>query len=324
MGETAFELEKVSKTYHLWRRLRRIPVAGVRDVSLAVPRGMIFGLLGLNGAGKTTAMKLLVGLLRPDSGTVRVLGGSVEDPRIRGRLGYLPEMPYLPQMMTARGLLRHYGRMSGLAGRHLETRVDNALATSGLAARGDEPLRHFSKGMLQRVAMAQVLLHGPEVIFVDEPMSGLDPRGIAEMRATLEALRVSGVTVCLNSHQIAEVERLCDRIGVMAGGRIVREGAVGELLALARFRRYRIILLSRRSAARRVSPVREAGKTGGWCIGEREATEAELPRVLAAERKKGSRILQILAREGSLEEVVLETIASAGRGGSAAPGRTRR
>jgi len=300
MNAPAFELDKVSKTYHLWRRLRRTPVAGISGVSLAVPRGIIFGLLGLNGSGKTTTMKVLVGLLRPDSGQVRVLGGRVDDPAVRARMGFLPELPYLPQMLTARELLMHYGRMSGLSGRHLRNRVQSALEMSGIEKRSGDPVKFFSKGMLQRAAMAQVLLHGPEVVFVDEPLSGLDPKGISEMREILEGLRRNGVTVCLNSHQISEVERLCDRVAIMAGGRMVREGAVGELLALAGVRRYRVVVLSK--------PVRGAS---GWKIEERDVAEPGLAALLAKERRQGARILQILALQGSLEEVVLETIENA-------------
>jgi len=300
MNTPAFELDKVSKTYHLWRRLRRTPVAGVTGVSLSVPRGIIFGLLGLNGAGKTTAMKLLVGLLRPDSGQVRVLGAPVDDPRVRARIGFLPEMPYLPQTLTARELLMHYGRISGLSGRHLANRVESALEKAGIAKRAGDPVRYFSKGMLQRAAMAQVLLHGPEVVFVDEPLSGLDPLGISEMREILEGLRREGVTVCLNSHQISEVERVCDRVGIMVGGRLAREGAVGELLAQAGSRRYRVVILAR--------PVR-GGKE--WKMEEKEASEAGLAALLAGERRRGGRILQILALQGSLEEVVLKTIRNA-------------
>ena len=300
-GKTsAFELHKVTKTYHLWRRLKRTPVAGLKDVSFSVPKGIIFGLLGLNGAGKTTTMKLLVGLLRPDSGQVRVLGGPVSDPSIRARMGFLPEMPYLPQMLTARELLMHYGRMSGLSGRHLANRVEAALEKAGISARSGDPVRFFSKGMLQRAAMAQVLLHGPEVVFVDEPMSGLDPQGISEMRSILEGLRREGVTVCLNSHQIPEVERLCDRIGIMAGGRLVREATVGELLALAGSRRYRVVSLAR-----------VPGAGPGWRIAEKDVAESGLAPFLAAERRRKTRILQILAMQGSLEEVVLETIRNA-------------
>ena len=300
MNSPAFELNKVSKTYHLWRRLRRTPVAGVSGISLSVPRGIIFGLLGLNGAGKTTTMKLLVGLLRPDSGQVRVLGGPVSDPAVRARTGFLPELPYLPQMLTARELLKHYGRLSGLSGRHLVNRVESALVKAGIAKRSSEPLKLFSKGMLQRAAMAQVLLHNPEVVFVDEPLSGLDPLGISEMRGILEGLRDEGVTVCLNSHQISEVERLCDRIGIMADGRMVREGAVGELLALAGSRRYRVVILAKPSRG-----------SQAWRIEEKEVAEAGLAVLLAGERRRGARIMQILAVQGSLEEVVLETIKNA-------------
>jgi ABC-2 type transport system ATP-binding protein len=234
MPAPAFALDRVSRSYVVWRRLRRTVVPGVRDLTLSVPRGIIFGLLGLNGAGKTTTMKLLVGLLRPDRGRVSVLGGSVDDPAVRGRLGFLPEFPYLPLQLGAADLLAHYGRMSGLAGRHLDNRVAAVLALVGLDRGRREPLRTFSKGMLQRVAMAQALLHGPEAICVDEPMSGLDPAGVREMRDLLLRLRADGITILVNSHQIAEVERICDRVGMLAGGRLVREGAVSALVGRGR------------------------------------------------------------------------------------------
>lgn len=301
MSELAFELQRVSKTYHIWRWLRKIPRIGVRDVSLAVPRGVIFGLLGLNGAGKTTAMKLLVGLLEPDAGQVRVLGGELSDPRIRARIGFLPELPYLPQQFTADGLLKAYGQMCGLSGRNLDTLKAKALELVGLDSSRKESLQYFSKGMRQRVAMAQVLLHEPDAVFVDEPMSGLDPLGMREMRRVLLNLKASGVTVCLNSHQIPEVERLCDRVGVMSNGRIVLEGAVGELLALASARRYRLTLLV---PDRRGVP----GSARGWSIQEVDVGERQLAATLAAQRKRGARALQILAVEGSLEEVMLQSV----------------
>ena len=296
----AFELRNVNKTYHVWRALRRTVQVGVRDLTLAVPRGVVFGLLGLNGAGKTTAMRLLVGLLRPDAGEVSVLGGRVSDPAIRARIGYLPEMPYLPPQLSAPGLLRAYGRMNGLSGRRLDERVSRAMELAGVDPRRTDPLRFFSKGMRQRVAMAQVLLHEPEVVFVDEPMSGLDPRGIWEMRELLLNLKSAGMTVCLNSHQISEVERLCDRVGVMAGGRLVREAAVGEILSLAGSRRYRVTIL--------------VPSGDGHGIEDLEVEEADLEQTLAARRAGGARVLQILARQGSLEAALLKAIDEAGGG----------
>ncbi|MEK7767703.1 MAG: ABC transporter ATP-binding protein [bacterium] len=232
MTDAAFSLTSASKGYDVWRRLRRTRARGVDGVTLAVPRGCVFALLGLNGAGKTTAMRLLVGLLRPDRGTVRVLGGDpAADPAIRARIGYLPELPYLPRQMTGRALLRHYGRMSGLAGRPLSNRVERALELTGIRERAGDPLHLCSKGQVQRVAMAQALLHEPDVLFLDEPLSGLDPRGIAEMRDLIARLKAAGATVCVNSHQIAEVERICDRAGILAEGRLAAEGSLGELRA---------------------------------------------------------------------------------------------
>lgn len=295
----AFELSAVTKSYRIWRRLRPAIVPGIRDVSLAVPRGTIFGLLGLNGAGKTTTMKLLVGILSPEAGAVRVLGDAVADPRVRARLGYLPELPYLPLQLRARELLAHYGRMTGLAGAALARAIDRSLEITRLDRRHREPLRTYSKGMLQRVAMAQAILHDPAVVFADEPMSGLDPEGLREMRLLLLDLKAAGVTVCLNSHQIPEVERVCDRIGILVAGRLVREGGVGEMLAEAGDRRYRVTVLA-------------AAPGGGWRAEDFETPEAGLADALAARRAKGERVLQILAQRGSLEEILLETIRGAG------------
>lgn len=297
----AFRLKRVSKKYHVWRRLRRIPQGGVTDVSLAVDPGMIFGLLGLNGAGKTTTMRLLVGLLRPDEGSVEVLGGPVTDPAVRRRIGYVPEMPYLPQQLNAAGLLRRYGAMSGMGGRYLSNRVAAVLETVGMEKAAREPIRLFSKGMLQRCAVAQALLHGPEILFADEPMSGLDPEGVREMRELMLRLKSQGVTVVLNSHQIAEVERLCDRVGIMSKGRLVREGAVGEMLTLAKTRVYRLTVLWPKARGRR-------GKGKGWRIEDLTVREQELAGALAAQRKRGGRVLQIIAQRGSLEEVLVETV----------------
>jgi ABC-2 type transport system ATP-binding protein len=239
-----------------------------------------------------------VGLLRPDAGTVRVLGGSPADPATRARIGFLPEFPYLPLQLDARTLLTAYGRMSGLAGRHLENRVQAVLERIALRGREREPLREFSKGMLQRVAMGQVLLHEPDIVFADEPLSGLDPRGIREMRELLLELKADGLTVVLNSHQISEVERVCDRVGVMVDGRLVRSSPTGELLAAAKVRRYRVTILARVQA--------------GWRAEDLEIGESGLPALLSRQRARGARILQILAVQGSLEEALLETIRHAG------------
>jgi len=311
----AVELEHVSKAYVIWRRLRRRLGRGVHDVSLTVPRGVIYGLLGLNGAGKTTTMKMLVCLLRPDAGRIRVLGGEPAEPGTRARMGFLPELPYLPLQLDARTVLTAYGRMSGLAGRHLDNRVGAVLERTGLAGRDREPLREFSKGMLQRTAMAQVLLHDPEIVFADEPLSGLDPKGIREMRELLLNLKAAGLTVILNSHQISEVERVCDRVGVMVDGRLVRSGSTGELLASATVRRYRVTVLARS----RNAPSSPAGHGSAWRTEDFETDERGLAPALARQRARGARILQILAIQGSLEEALLETIRGAGAAPRPAP-----
>jgi len=295
----AFELSAVSKDYKVWRRLRATSRPAVRDFTLRVPRGIIFGLLGLNGAGKTTVMKLLSGILRPDRGTVTVLGHAAAEPAARARVGFLPEFPYLPLQLKARELLGLYGRLAGLSGRHLDNEVGRVMALTGADDARPDPLRFLSKGQLQRVAMAQVFLGRPEVIFIDEPMSGLDPRGVSEMRSLVIDLRNRGVTVFLSSHQVTEVERVCDRVGIMSAGRLVREGTVGELLALAGEHTYRVTALER-------------GREGRWAVEDAVLDEAALAGRLDEVRRGGGRVLRITAQHGTLEEVMLGLVAGGG------------
>ncbi|HUE75433.1 MAG TPA: ABC transporter ATP-binding protein [Chloroflexota bacterium] len=198
----------------------------LHDLSLAVPRGQLFGFLGPNGAGKTTAIKILVGLMRPTSGSVRVLGGSPEDPDIRRRVGYLPEHFRFYDWLTIRELLDYHGRLSGLAKSRRIRRIDETLKLVGLAGREQTRLGHCSKGMQQRAGLAQALLHEPDLVLLDEPSSALDPLGRREVRDVMKALKMSGVTVFLNSHLLSEVEMICDNVSIVDQGRVVRSGSL--------------------------------------------------------------------------------------------------
>ena len=195
----------------------------VSDLSLAVGEGEIFGFLGPNGAGKTTAVKMLLALVAPTSGTARVLGAPLGDRAARARIGFLPEHFRFHETLTATELLRFHGRLYGLRGVSLDARVDRLLTRVDLVDAADRPLRGYSKGMLQRVGLAQALLNDPRLVFLDEPTSGLDPLGRLLVRGIIDELRADGATVFLNSHLLGEVEATCDRVVFVKRGRVVEE-----------------------------------------------------------------------------------------------------
>ena len=195
----------------------------VSDLSLQVGEGEIFGFLGPNGAGKTTAIKMLLALVAPTSGTGRVLGAPLGDRAARARIGFLPEHFRFHEALTASELLRFHGRLYGLRGVSLDARVDRLLTRVDLVDAADRPLRGYSKGMLQRVGLAQALLNDPRLVFLDEPTSGLDPLGRLLVRSIIDELRADGVAVFLNSHLLGEVEATCDRVAFVKRGRVVEE-----------------------------------------------------------------------------------------------------
>ena len=216
------------ETQALSKRYRGRPV--VDGLSLTVNRGEVFGFLGPNGAGKSTTVKMLLGLVRPSDGRLQVLGGSVHDPATRRRVGFLPEQFRFQTWMTGREFLTFHGRLSGLSGRAVAARIPEVLGLVGLEGRGHETLSGYSKGMLQRVGLAQAILHRPELVFLDEPTSALDPIGRVEVREIIEGLRRDGVAVFLNSHLLSEVEAVSDRVAFVDRGRVLRAGTLDELL----------------------------------------------------------------------------------------------
>jgi ABC-2 type transport system ATP-binding protein len=205
--------------------LRRVfgSTVAVSDLSLRVAEGEIFGFLGPNGAGKTTAIKMLLALVKPTSGTGRVMGAPLGDRAARARIGFLPEHFRFHETLTAIELLRFHGRLYGLRGASLDARIDRLLTRVDLVDAADRPLRGYSKGMLQRVGLAQALLNDPRLVFLDEPTSGLDPLGRLLVRGVIEELRADGATVFLNSHLLGEVEATCDRVVFVKAGRVIEE-----------------------------------------------------------------------------------------------------
>ena len=199
----------------------------VDDLSLTVGPGEIFGFLGPNGAGKTTSIKILLALVTPDEGEGEVLGAPIGSREARARIGFLPEHCRFHDSLTARELVRFHGRLHGMRGQALETRIDQLLSRVDMLDAADRPLRGYSKGMLQRAGLAQALVNDPKVVFLDEPTSGLDPLGRLLVRDILGELRSNGVSVFLNSHLLGEVEATCDRVAFVKQGRVVHQLTLG-------------------------------------------------------------------------------------------------
>ena len=205
------------------------PVVAVAGVNLSVAEGEVFGFIGPNGAGKTTTVKILLGLVHATSGRAQVLECAPGDPRVMGRIGFLPEHFRFHPWLTAAGFLDVHGRLYGLTTDQRRERIPRLLGRVGLADRANARLAEFSKGMLQRIGLAQALLNDPDLVFLDEPTSGLDPVGRYEVRDLIRELRNAGATVFLNSHFLSEVEVTCDRIAIVKSGRVVRTGRLDEL-----------------------------------------------------------------------------------------------
>lgn len=224
----AIEILDLEKTYLVGFWHKR-PKLALRPLRLRVEEGEVFGFLGPNGAGKTTTLKLLMGLVFPTAGTARLLGKELDDPAVRSQIGFLPEQPYFYDHLTARELLNYYGQLSGVPARGRSVRVEEMLERVGLRDSANVQLRRFSKGMLQRVGLAQAILHDPKLVFLDEPMSGLDPMGRREVRDLIQQLRSEGKTVFFSTHILSDAEALCDRVAVIHQGELRGVGAIADL-----------------------------------------------------------------------------------------------
>lgn len=221
MAEAAVRVSRLCKRYPR--------VEALKEVSLAVQPGMIYGLLGRNGAGKTTLVKILLGIVRPTSGEAALLGRPCHDPSVRKRVGYLPEDHRLPEYHTGSSILMTSGLLHGMTRQAIRERSAELLETVGLKEWASARIGSFSKGMRQRLALAQAMLHDPELIFLDEPTDGVDPVGRREIRDTILRLKDRNRTVFINSHLLSEVEVTCDRVAILESGRLVREGDIAEM-----------------------------------------------------------------------------------------------
>lgn len=205
-------------------------VKAVRGLSLSVQAGEVYGFLGPNGAGKTTTLKMLMGLVKPTAGTAQIMGAPLGDRGARARIGYLPEHPYFYEHLKPEEFLHFYGRLYGLSGQTLKRRAAELVDKVGLGYARTRTLRKFSKGMVQRLGLAQTLINDPDLVILDEPMSGLDPMGRKTVRDLIFELKDQGKTVFFSSHILQDVEMVCDRVGILKSGKLIREGHLSELL----------------------------------------------------------------------------------------------
>jgi ABC-2 type transport system ATP-binding protein len=202
----------------------------LHPLDLEVEEGETFGLIGPNGAGKTTTLKLLMGLVFPTGGEARILGRPIGDPEVKRRIGYLPEQPYFYDYLTGRELLNYFGQLFGLSRQERDARSRELLEIVGICEAADVPLRKYSKGMTQRLGIAQALVNRPRLVFLDEPMSGLDPLGRRDMAHLIRHLRDSGVTVFFCSHILSDVEQLCDRVAILNRGKLIEAGRLSAII----------------------------------------------------------------------------------------------
>jgi len=308
----ALELRGLEKAYRIGH-LRPVKRPILKGLDLAVPRGGIFGYLGPNGSGKTTTLKLVVGLLRADAGTVTVLGLPASSRDWRYRVGYLPENPYLYDYLTAREYLEYVGRLFGLPAAERSSRAGRLLREVGMERSADVALRRVSKGMLQRVGIAQALVNDPELVILDEPMSGLDPIGRHMVRQMILRLKDAGKTIFFSTHILSDAEVLCDRVAMLRDGRVVTAGRLDEILApdVAHME-----VLVGGLEPRHLAELRDALHVRP--VGERallHVPEASLAEVVRTVQQARGRILSVQPARQSLEEIfVRETGPSAGGG----------
>ncbi|HEV8188044.1 MAG TPA: ABC transporter ATP-binding protein [Pyrinomonadaceae bacterium] len=301
------EITNLTKDYEVgfWRKRR---VRALDGLSLSVDHGQIFGFLGANGAGKTTTLKLLMRLIFPTTGSARILGHDIGDVSMHQRIGYLPENPYFYDYLTAREFLEYCAEIFGLRAAERKKRSADLLARVRLdEKRWDTQLRKFSKGMLQRVGLAQSLVNDPEIVFLDEPMSGLDPVGRREVRDLIASLRDEGKTVFMCSHILSDIEVLCDRVAILKKGKLAQVGYLDELRQTTEGpNRMEVIAtgtdvdqLKRHLPETEISPTPRGLRIE---IG----SENEIERVLAALRKAGGKIVSVQPIKQSLEELFLD------------------
>ena len=304
------EIENLTKDYEVgfWKKKK---VRALDNLTLQVESGQIFGFLGGNGAGKTTTIKILMSLLFPSSGTAKILGRDISDVKMHASIGYCPENPYFYDYLTARELMMYFGELFGFDVAKRKQKTEELLTKVGLEEISwNKQLRKFSKGMLQRVGLAQSLINEPEIVFMDEPMSGLDPIGRREVRELIAELREKGTTIFMSTHILSDIEALCDRVAIMRNGKLAATGKLDDLLMQSgETQSFEINVknISAESLQNSISNIAGAtvtGKANGANIHVLE--ESDIEKVLQEMKKVGGNLVSIQPVKQSLEELFVE------------------
>src|SRR5437762_5863412 len=228
--QTAIRISHVTKVYQT--SFRRRATVALRDLNLEIAPGEVYGLLGPNGSGKSTTLKIILSLISPTRGSVSIFGRDNSAVAVRREIGFLPENAYLHKFLTGTETLRFHARLSGMSGTATKSRITDLLATVGLTRAADARLATYSKGMLQRIGLAQALIHDPKILILDEPTAAVDPAGSRDIQNLIVSLKKRGTTILLSSHLLTQVQEVCDRVGILHRGKLLREGHLEDLLAI--------------------------------------------------------------------------------------------
>jgi ABC-2 type transport system ATP-binding protein len=303
------EIENLTKDYEtgFWKKKKTRALDGL---NLQVESGQIFGFLGGNGAGKTTTIKLLMRLLFPTSGSARILGHDIADVKMHARIGYCPENPYFYDYLTARELMMYFGELFGYDSPTRKRKTEELLTRVGLEEKDwKKQLRKFSKGMLQRVGLAQALINEPEIVFLDEPMSGLDPIGRREIRELITDLRARGTTVFMSTHILSDIEALCDQVAILRGGKLAATGKLDELLTQSgETQRFEVNLkgISAESIGEKLAAVGASVSAKPSGISIQVSSETDVEKVLAISQASGGKLISVQPVKQSLEELFVK------------------
>jgi len=275
MNDSAVSIKNLTKAFPIPMKRKRF--VAVRNLSLEVEPGQVYGLLGPNGSGKSTTLKVVLGLVKPDEGSTSIFGRDSSLVESREEVGFLPENPYFYKYLTGEETLRFFGKICGLPKKALNDRIKELLEIVGLQHAADRRLGGYSKGMLQRIGLAQALIQRPRLVVLDEPTAGVDPAGSREIRDLILDLKQRGITVLLSSHLLAQVQEICDRIGILSNGVLVKEGKLDDLISIENQRE--IIV--------------------------EDATPAMLVEIQAAVKKSGAKLVDVRKPQTTLERLFL-------------------
>jgi ABC-2 type transport system ATP-binding protein len=304
------EIENLTKDYEtgFWKKKR---VRALDGLNLQVEAGQIFGFLGGNGAGKTTTIKILMRLLFPTNGSARILGRDIADVAMHARIGYCPENPYFYDYLKASELMNYFGELFGYDAPTRKRKTEELLTRVGLDEKDwNKQLRKFSKGMLQRVGLAQALINDPEIVFLDEPMSGLDPIGRREIRELIADLRARGTTVFMSTHILSDIEALCDQVAILRQGKLAATGKLDELLTQSgETQQFEVNLkgISAEQLAASVSGAKIFPKPNGVSV--HVLSEAEVEKILGVTKAAGGKLISVHPVRQSLEELFVKETA---------------